>query len=84
MTRVTRRHPTKNQRFTSLEDGLVEVADLDTGKTGIFRGTGRWVSGDLKFADPHMLEWMGSSSVWAGGAPDPTPNTGETVPASGS
>lgn len=38
------------------EDGLVHV-DLN-GTTGVFDHQGRWVSGALTHADPHMCLWL--------------------------
>ena len=58
MTDVVK-HPVKNQTFELLEDGTVRVEDLDQKLTGIFRREGKRVSGELRFADPQMLDWVG-------------------------
>ena len=44
--------------YESTEDGLVLVTETD-GTTGIFRADGRHVSGELRFADPHLIDWIG-------------------------
>lgn len=55
----TVRHPLKNQTYELLADGTVRVEDHDQHKAGIFRADGRWIEGELKYADPHLLEWVG-------------------------
>jgi len=52
------KHPMKNQTFQLLQDGTVLVEDLDTSSSGIFQRNGKRVSGELKFADPHFLDWI--------------------------
>jgi hypothetical protein len=53
------RHPLVNQLFEQQPDGLVKVEDLDTGEVGWFQRKGRWVRGDLTYADPQLLDWVG-------------------------
>jgi hypothetical protein len=53
------KHPVKNQTFELLDDGTVRVEDLDAKISGIFLRNGTRVSGDLRFADPQMLDWIG-------------------------
>jgi hypothetical protein len=55
----TVRHPTRNQSFTRLDTGLVLVEDHDSQTSGTFKATGQWVEGELRFADVHLLEWVG-------------------------
>ena len=50
------RHPINGAMYTVLEDGLVEVEN--NGLTGIFDADGRHVSGELTYADVHMLVWL--------------------------
>lgn len=50
------RHPLNGAMYTVLEDGLVEVEN--NGLTGRFTWDGRQQSGDLTYADPHMLVWL--------------------------
>jgi hypothetical protein len=42
-----------------LDDGLVRVSNEAETRVGLFAADGRWQSGDLKYADPHMLQWVG-------------------------
>lgn len=57
-------HPLTRGIYESLDDGLVEVTE--GGKTGRFDLTGRWRSGELRHADPHMILWVGGPQL--GGA----------------
>ncbi len=50
------RHPLSGALYELREDGLVNVTN--NGLTGVFHYDGRWHSGDLTFADPHMLLWL--------------------------
>jgi hypothetical protein len=50
------RHPLSGAVYTLREDGLVEVEN--NGLTGVFKYDGRYCSGDLRQADPHMLLWL--------------------------
>jgi hypothetical protein len=42
--------------YTLQEDGLVQVEN--NGLTGLFSWDGRHQSGDLTYADVHMLVWL--------------------------
>jgi hypothetical protein len=42
--------------YQRLEDGNVQVICGD--KSGIFTGEGIYVSGDIRFADPQMCNWV--------------------------
>ncbi len=53
------RHAMTGAIYTNRPDGRVDV-ELD-GKTGVFETTGEYVSGELRQADPHMLDWMRDS-----------------------
>jgi hypothetical protein len=44
--------------YTQMDNGTVLVRDPGTGRTGRFRGNGRWIEGDLKDADPHMIDFV--------------------------
>lgn len=52
-----KQHPLSGAIYEDLGDGLVRVDKH--GSVGIFRANGTWVEGDLTFADPHMLVWVG-------------------------
>jgi hypothetical protein len=43
--------------YERTEDGLVLVTEKD-GRTGLFQADGRHVSGELRYADPHMIDWL--------------------------
>jgi hypothetical protein len=44
--------------YVRQDDGLVKVTETD-GRVGYFRADGTHVSGELRFADPHMIDWLG-------------------------
>jgi len=52
--------------YTLRDDGLVDVDN--NGLRGVFYFDGRHHSGDLKFADPHMLLWLAGPQLPAGNA----------------
>ena len=51
-------HPLTRVSFEEQEDGLVLVTD-PSGSTGLFRPDGTHVSGEVRYADPHMVDWVG-------------------------
>jgi hypothetical protein len=53
-------HPKTKQVFTLLEDGSIEVQD-PAGISGVFKRDGSWVSGELRFAEPVMLDFVGGT-----------------------
>ena len=54
------RHPFSGAIYALQTDGTVQVPG-DGGK-GIFRPDGRWVSGELREADPQMCVWVSNQS----------------------
>jgi hypothetical protein len=58
-------HPATKQVFTLQQDGTIEVKD-PSGISGIFRRDGSWVSGELRFAELVMLEFVGGTYQPAG------------------
>ncbi len=50
------RHPISGAIYTKRTDGNVDVEEDD--KVGVFMTDGRYLSGDVHFADPHMLNWL--------------------------
>jgi phenylpropionate dioxygenase-like ring-hydroxylating dioxygenase large terminal subunit len=58
------RHPLTGGLYEALQDGLVRVEER--GRLGVFHADGRWHSGELQEADPHLLQWVGGPR--AGGA----------------
>ncbi len=57
------KHPLRNQTFELLDDGTVRVEDLDAGTYGLFTRRGRHLEGELGFADPQMLDWIGGKAA---------------------
>ena len=55
------RHAITRVEYEEAPDGLVMVTAVD-GTTGQFDGNGRWVSGQLRIADPEMCRWIDSGS----------------------
>jgi len=53
-------HPATKQVFTLQGDGTIEVRD-PSGISGIFTRDGAWVSGELRFAELVMLEFVGGT-----------------------
>merc|ERR1712096_298224 len=43
--------------YSSRDDGTIHVEN-EAGQTGVFQRDGRWLRGELKFADPHMLPFV--------------------------
>jgi NAD(P)-dependent dehydrogenase (short-subunit alcohol dehydrogenase family) len=58
------RHPFSQAIYESCESGLVRVED-EGGRSGLFHPDGRWHSGDLREADPHLLGWVGGPQLGA-------------------
>lgn len=52
------RHPLSGHIYASLGQGLVEV-DKD-GRHGVFDRYGRWISGEVRYADAEMCRWLGT------------------------
>ncbi len=50
------------QTYEELGEGLVRVTDAD-GTAGVFRSDGRWVEGDLRQANIHMLVFTGGPMI---------------------
>lgn len=53
-------HPATKQVYTLQPDGTIEVKD-PSGISGIFQRDGSWVSGELRFAELVMLEFVGGT-----------------------
>ena len=51
------RHSMTGGTYERLESGLVRVEE--GGQVGLFTPDGRWKSGELRDADPHMIGWVG-------------------------
>ncbi|HEX5064662.1 MAG TPA: SDR family oxidoreductase [Myxococcota bacterium] len=70
------RHPLTGAIYETAENHLVRVTEED-GRSGLFHPDGRWRSGELRDADPHLLGWVGG----AGPAPPQRRNSVSAPPA---
>jgi len=57
-----KRHPLSGATYQAREDGRVSVVARD-GTSGVFSADGRWIEGELRFADPHMCGWVGGPRI---------------------
>ena len=65
------KHPFGGALYELQEDGTVLITDGD--KQGLFKRDGRWISGELREADPQMCVWISNQppppeeldSAWA-------------------
>jgi hypothetical protein len=55
------RHPLSGAVY-DLRDGRIHVTSRD-GREGMFDHHGRWLSGELKHADPHLCLWIGGAEL---------------------
>ncbi len=51
-------HPLTSAVYESQEDGTVRVTETD-GRQGWFTPQGEHIRGDLRAADPHIIDWVG-------------------------
>jgi hypothetical protein len=56
------RHPLSGAVYDLREDGTIHVRARDE-REGVFDAHGRWVSGELKHADPHLCIWIGGKEL---------------------
>jgi hypothetical protein len=61
------KHPLSGAIYRVCGEGLVEVDN--NGVKGVFRYDGRYVSGELRHADPHMLLWLAGPQLPEDAAP---------------
>ena len=57
------RHPVTGEEFELQDDGTIKVTDAVKGISGIFDLSGKHISGDLLFADPQMINWVGGPAL---------------------
>ena len=55
------RHPLSGALYDLEEDGTVTVTKDGAG--GRFTATGRWLSGEIRTADPQLCGWMAGSAI---------------------
>jgi hypothetical protein len=53
------KHPLDNQLYELQSDGLIRVEDPVSKQAGLFKRDGAPVSGEIHYADPQMLIWVG-------------------------
>ena len=56
-------HPISGVLYTGIGDGMVRVEDKAKGKYGVFKWDGTWIEGDLTYADPHLLIFVGGPDL---------------------
>lgn len=56
------RHPLSGATYDLLDDGSIHVTGRDD-RQGTFDKHGRWLSGDLRHADPHLCLWIGGKEL---------------------
>jgi NAD(P)-dependent dehydrogenase (short-subunit alcohol dehydrogenase family) len=54
---VKLRHPISGAIYERIAEGRCRVLESD-GRAGVFTDTGRWISGELREADLHFLNWV--------------------------
>jgi len=57
------RHAYSGYIYESVEDGTVKVSDPKTGRSGVFTRDAVWISGDLNYADHHMVGHIGGKTA---------------------
>ena len=57
------RHAYSGYIYQTMDDGMVQVEDPKTGTSGIFTPDAVWVSGDLKYADHHLVGHVGGKTA---------------------
>lgn len=68
-----KKHPLSGAIYEDLGEGRVRVDK--GGKVGIFRADGRWLDGELTYADPHLILWVGGKDL-----PRPAGRRGQPLP----
>lgn len=51
--------PLTGHVYTGTDDGNVEVLDPATHARGVFDESGRWLSGELTYANRQLIGWVG-------------------------
>jgi 3-oxoacyl-[acyl-carrier protein] reductase len=79
---VKLRHPVSGAIYERLEGGRCRVTETD-GRSGVFTDRARWISGDVRDADLHFINWIAGAQLESGGAAAAAalPRSGPAVPA---
>jgi phenylpropionate dioxygenase-like ring-hydroxylating dioxygenase large terminal subunit len=56
-------HPITGVIYEEIEKGVVRVQDPATGKQGLFKADGTWLEGEITYADPHLLVYIGGPDL---------------------
>jgi 3-oxoacyl-[acyl-carrier protein] reductase len=64
---VKLRHPVTGAIYERLEGGRCRVTETD-GRSGVFTDRARWISGDVRDADLHFINWIAGPQLEGGGA----------------
>src|SRR5437868_1984610 len=56
-------HPISGFLYSEVGEGLVKVEDRENGREGLFKWDGTYIEGDLTYADPHLLTYVGGPTV---------------------
>jgi hypothetical protein len=54
-------HPFSKALYEATDDGRVKVTAGE--RVGYFTQKGKWLSGEIKDADPHLCSWVGGPQV---------------------
>lgn len=55
-------HPVSGFIYREIDRGIVRVEDQENGRHGLFRSDGTWIEGELTYADPCMLDYIGATA----------------------
>jgi len=55
---LVNQHPLTEDTYELLPDGTVKVRDHRTGSEGVFGPGARWLSGELRYADQQMIQYI--------------------------
>jgi hypothetical protein len=57
------KHALSGAVYELTEDGTITVEK--DGKTGTFRSDGYYLEGDIKWADPHLCQWIAGPATFS-------------------
>ena len=66
------RHALTGHLYERIDEDRVKLT-LPNGKTGVFNSTGRHISGEARYADPHICNWFGGKLTESMGADQTSP-----------